>query len=110
MANVCDNCGETCYRTRYAGGKFLGVDCRCAKEARERRSAYVNPYGDLVLDHVVDERGNKVRVTSGRQLGEAEKRYDFAHVLHNMNAENQGPPQQKVFTPADFYRRKFRSA
>lgn len=106
MANLCGNCGETCYRTRFIGGKFLGLDCRCVKD-RAQASA-VNPYADLTLEHVYDEHGQPVRITSSRQLSEAEQRYNFASVVRNMDENNiDKPTQQPVFNVTDHYRRKF---
>jgi len=106
VANTCDQCGETCYRTRYIGGRYLGLDCRCVTDRTQASTA--NPYGDLTIEHVHDEKGNPVRVTSSRQLAEAEKRYNFASVVRNFDQANiDRPPQQKVFQVTDFYREKF---
>lgn len=105
--NACDQCGEQVFRTRFIRGKWLGLDCRCVRELPVDPGA-VNPYADLTLDHVSDEYGNKVRITSSRQLGEAEKRYNFASVTRNFNSDRiEQAPQQKVFTVSDMYKRKF---
>ncbi len=106
MANNCGKCGQPCYRTRFIGGEFLGIDCGCLQE-RRAQSAVV-AFGELTLDHIHDERGHKVRVTSLRQLQEAEKRYNFASVVANYDARNvDTPPQQKVFGVSDVYKTKF---
>jgi hypothetical protein len=106
--NVCDACGIPVHRTRLvqSTGKWLGFDCGCLSE--EIVKTTVNPYADLTLDHVHDERGQKVRVTSKRQLHEAEKRYHFKHHVANMNEANFGvAPSHRATTVADHYRRKF---
>lgn len=106
MANVCEACGETCYRTRFLAGRWLGLDCRCVTD--KAQASCNNPFGDLTLEHVFDERGNKVRITSSRQLAEAEKRYNFASVVRNQDSTNiDRPPEQPVFRVDDRYRRKF---
>ena len=105
---TCKQCGGTVGRLRLVGDGFVGVDCGCAGRTPLRKEAEKNVYSDLTLDHVFDERGNKVRVTSSRQLSEAQKRYDFASVVHSMNAENiDRAPVQKPMTVGDIYRRKF---
>ena len=106
MANNCDKCGQPCHRTRFTGGQYIGIDCGCLRE--QRTQSAVNPFGELELDHVHDEYGKKVRVTSLRQLQEAEKRYNFASVVANFDDSHvNDAPQQKVFSVADVYRSKF---
>lgn len=103
---TCDKCNEVVYRTRFIGGRFLGLDCNCVREARIQ--SCINVYSDLTLDHISDEMGNKVRVTSARQLSEAEKRYNFSSVALNMDSKNfDAPPQARVSTVTDHYQRKF---
>lgn len=103
---TCDKCNEVVYRTRFIGGKWIGVDCNCVQEARIQ--SCVNPYGDLTLQHVHGDDGKPVRVTSSRQLSEAEKRYNFSSVARNMDSKNfDAPPQARVSTVADHYKRKF---
>ena len=105
---TCKQCGGTVGVLRLVGDGFVGVDCGCASGGALRREAGQNPYGDLTLDHVSNERGEKVRVTSSRQLSAAEQRYGFASVVRNQNSENiNRAPQQKVFTVGDVYKRKF---
>jgi hypothetical protein len=106
VPNLCDNCGESVHRTRFTGGKFIGIDCRCFRE-QQIKSA-VNPFSDLTLEHIHDESGNKVRVTSLRQLQEAEKRFNFASAVANFDESHVNyAPQQKVFSVADMYKSKF---
>src|SRR5271156_6138989 len=91
-ALTCDECGEIVFRVRFTGGRFLGVDCRCVREAAVKTC--INPYSDLTIQHVHDEHGKPIHVTSARQLGEAEQRYNFASVVRNMDAKNfDAPPQ-----------------
>lgn len=105
---TCPECGATVCRERLVGDKFKGVDCGCAGKEMLRKEAEKNMYSDLTLEHVHDERGNKVRVTSSRQLSEAQKRYEFASVVHSMNSENiDRAPVQKPLSVSDIYRRKF---
>lgn len=108
MAQTCDGCGDPVFRTRLIGGKFLGIGCRCAREIRAALSV-TNPFGDLTLDHVHDERGKPVRVTSLRQLGEAEKRHNFSSVVLASDARNVDTPlQQRAPSMSDLYgQRKF---
>jgi hypothetical protein len=106
MANNCDNCGEACHRTRWINGRYLGLDCRCYTE-RVQASA-VNPYGDLTLEHVHGEDGKPIRVTSSRQLSEAEKKHNFISVVRNMDQQNiDTPPVNRIRTVDDVYKRRF---
>lgn len=99
MANVCSQCSKDVHRTRWSPGlsKWIGVDCGCLRE--QALQTTVNPFSDLVLDHVFDERGQKVRVTSIHQLREAEKRYHFSHhVANSMEANFNSPTQQQAYS------------
>lgn len=97
---TCDTCGKPVYRTKYFAscGKFIGVDCGCC--SLERAVLSVNgSFSDLTLEHIHDESGKPVHVTSLRQLREAEKRYHFSHRVANYDGENINiPEQQKVYT------------
>lgn len=107
MANLCEQCGEQCFRTRYVKGKFIGLDCRCYTEKVQAASA-VNPYGDLTLEHVHGDDGKPLRVTSSRQLAEAEKRHNFISVVRNMDQQNiDTPPVNRIRTVDDVYKRRF---
>ena len=111
MARACDNCGcTTNSRLRLQGGKFLGVDhCRCARAARARQSVN-NPFGDLTLEHVKEEFGNPVHVSSIRQLEQAERRLNFSSVILAQDERNiDAPPIQRTITVDSLYRRKFAS-
>ena len=105
-ALTCDECGEIVFRVRFTAGRFLGVDCRCVREKVE--ATCTNPYADLTIQHVHDEHGKPIRVTSARQLGEAEQRYNFASVVRNMDAKNfNAPPQARKQGIKETYQRKF---
>lgn len=104
---ICDNCEKPIYRKVFTGDRWLGVDCGCYRERRRAITA-VNPFADFQLEHVHDETGKPLRVTSIRQLSEAEKRYDFASVILNQDHGNvDDAPQQRVMTVSDVYKRKF---
>ena len=106
MAQVCELCGNTVYRVRRSGDKWIGEDCGCLRE-KVLQSTF-NPFGDLRLEHIYDEAGKPIRVTSLRQLQAAESRYNFASVVGNMDAANvDTPPQQRHMEVADMYKFKF---
>jgi len=67
--------------------------CRHCRSPRMRESL-VNPYYDLTLDHVHDHSGQPVRVTSLRQLQQAEKEFKFKSLVGNeREADFDKPPQ-----------------
>lgn len=111
MSQLCSKCGDIVYRARIdiSTGERIGYDCGCVRRPVELD--HDNPFrndGELVLQHIADENGNPVRVTSRRQLQEAEQRYDFNHVPTNMSKGNwDSPKQQKFYTVGDLYERKF---
>lgn len=108
MAQQCAECKRDILTTRWSPSKskWIGVECGCASQ---RLQGSVNsPFSDLVLDHVHDEAGRPVRVTSIHQLREAEKRYNFSHVVANQNEANiHTPKQSAAYNVGDAYRRKF---
>jgi len=112
MAQVCSGCGESVFRTRFSGGKWLGVDCGCSRDAIIVDSD--NPFrnnGELVLEHVHDSDGKPLRVTSIRQLEAAQNRLHFNHIPTNMDRANwDRPKQQRAYTVGDHYQRKFARA
>lgn len=108
----CDECLEPVYRTRFHHGrkKWLGVDCKCAREA----SIMVdmdNPFrtnGELTLQHIHGDDGKPLRVTSMRQLEAAQTKHHFNHIPTNMDRANwDTPKQQRVTTVSDRYKRRF---
>ena len=111
MSQTCGGCGESVFRTRFSGGKWMGVDCGCSRDAIIVDSD--NPFrnnGELVLEHV-HEDGKPLRVTSMRQLEAAQNRLHFNHIPTNMDRENwDRPKQQQAYTVGDLYRRKFARA
>jgi hypothetical protein len=103
MAAVCEGCGAETnqYTMRFFSGR-AHYECRVCSHPRHRASQCVNPYENLVLEHVHDEFGKPVRVTSRRQLQQAEKRYNFRSVVGNYLEENfDKPPQQRKMSPID---------
>lgn len=107
---TCSVCGERVYRACVlVTGETVGYDCRCAKTPVA--IDYDNPFrneGELRLNHVHDEQGKPLRVTSRRQLEEAQKKHNFNHVPTNMDKANwDSPKQQPVYTINDLYKRKF---
>ena len=112
MANICGQCGESVYRQLFDGKQWAGVDCGCY--GKNRRQAQVDAPGletafsDLTLEHIHGDDGRPLRVTSSRQLAQAEQRHKFISVVRNMDAQNfNDAPQQKVFRVEDVYKRKF---
>lgn len=105
MSQQCDTCGEMTerYILRLSSGKFY-TECKVCDQPRHSAPSCVNPYADLTLEHVTGEDGKPVRVTSKRQLLEAEKRYNFRSlVAHTYEANFDKPPQDKLANlhPAD---------
>ena len=60
------------------------------------RSSVANPYADLTLDHVHDETGSPLRVTSLAQMREAERRYRFRSLVANVDSVRHDEPPQMV--------------
>jgi len=112
MSQTCGGCGESVFRTRFSGGKWLGVDCGCSQVSLMVDAD--NPFrnnGELVLEHVHDSDGKPLRVTSMRQLEAAQNRLHFNHIPTNMDrADWDRPKQQRAYTVGDLYRRKFARA
>jgi hypothetical protein len=110
MAN-CSKCDKPIITQRLIGDKFLGVECGCAF-VRFMADAD-NPFrtaGELVLEHI-HEDGKPLRVTSRRQLEEAQKTHHFNHIPTNMDRANwDTPKQQRVWNVGDRYKRKFAGA
>ena len=111
MSQACGGCGESVFRTRFSGGKWLGVDCGCSQVSLMVDTD--NPFrnnGELVLEHV-HEDGKPLRVASMRQLEAAQNRLHFNHIPTNMDRANwDRPKQQQAYTVGDLYRRKFARA
>lgn len=106
MAQRCDGCGKDNYRVRFIGGKFLGTEC-CIRDIAIAAGA-TNPYGDLTLSHIHDEKGQPVRITSSRQLAAAEQRFNFSSVVRNMEQKNfDAPPTARRQGIGETYQRKF---
>lgn len=104
MAAICSICNKSTvhYRQRLAPTTpgirpAIIVTCHGCLNPRHAELAGTNPLGSLVLDHVHDEAGQPVRVTSLRQLRAAEQRYHFRSVVANQDASNfDTPPEHKT--------------
>lgn len=99
MSAICSNCARPTihYKQKLAPAgapadapKWIITCHACANPRHSELTA--NPLAELVMDHVHDESGNPVRVTSLRQLREAEKRYHFSSVVANQDAANFDTP------------------
>lgn len=95
MSAVCDNCGQTVARysqwpKEQPDGKYKFItSCYvCEHPQHAMASGAVRVFSELTLDHVTGEDGKPVRVTSLRQLREAEKRYGFRSVVANSDEKN----------------------
>lgn len=92
----CNKCGHqtTSYTMRFRAGS-IQYECHVCEHPPISDARVANPYGDMVIDHVLDEEtGKPLRVTSSRQLREAEKRYHFRSlVAHTNEADFDKPPQ-----------------
>lgn len=96
MSQICNACGEDTehyFMKQTLEGKFY-VECKICNQPRHSAPC-TNPYSDLTLTHVHDDEGKPVRVTSKRQLLQAEKRYNFRSLVAHMNEENFDKPLTK---------------
>lgn len=97
MPAICSNCGQstTRYTSKLLDGKFRDTCYVCENPRHNLFSGHgANMFSDLTLTHVTDERGQPVRVTSRRQLHEAETRYKFRHHAANYDEANWDKPPQ----------------
>jgi hypothetical protein len=75
------------------------------------RESVSNPFASLELDHVHDEYSNPVRVTSLKQLQDAEKRYGFRSLVANVDSSDHNkPPQLQPKSLAEQMNQPFRDA
>jgi hypothetical protein len=74
-------------------GEFVEY-CRVHDPANRRAlTAARNAFEGFTLDHVRDERGQKITVNSIKELREAEKKYDFVlDCATNDNGDTSKPP------------------
>ena len=111
MAQTCGSCGKENYRVVFVSGRsqWLGAECGCLRLQIGRDMD--NPFstsGELTLDHVLDGEGKKVRVTSLRELRQAESKHNFEHVASNNDRGNwDKPKQQPAYNIGDNYRARF---
>lgn len=111
MSQQCDSCHKDNYRVTFVAGRgqWLGTECGCLRIqiARDMDNPFATS-GELVLDHVRDGDGNKVRVTSLRELRQAESKHNFEHVASNADRSNWDKPrQQTAYNIGDNYRSRF---
>ena len=96
MSILCDDCGhETSrYITKFFGSK-VKTTCHVCEHPCHAIAQCKNPYENLTIDHVIDDHtGKPLRVTSARQLREAEKRLHFRSLIgHTAEADFDKPPQ-----------------
>lgn len=92
----CQKCNKPQYRLRWDKGVGVGTDCGCTLVDHSADSVN-SPYFELTLDHVFDEKGNKVRVDSLRQMSKVEERYGVIHACTSYS-ENYIQPDQKQHT------------
>ena len=112
---TCDQCGERVHRARVLlSGLTVGYDCKCTRVDAGMQVDFDNPFrtaGELRLSHIYGDDGKPLRVTSRRQLEEAQQKYHFNHIPTNMDRANwDSPKQQRVYNVGDRYRRKFQGA
>lgn len=91
---LCTDCNlpTTNYRQRLLpSGKFK-TTCNVCANPQHSLNAVATPLAELVMDHVHDEFGKPLRVTSLRQLREAEQRLHFRSVVANEDSQNFDTP------------------
>lgn len=96
---TCATCGEVTakFTTKFpANSSTPVITCSVCENPRHSLASGQGGsfFDELVLDHVHDESGQPVRVSSVRQLREAEKRYNFRHHAANMDQANWDKPPQ----------------
>ena len=100
MPDICDKCGHETTRSitlfdfdedRRLRGK--AVFCRVCRPVQNVNVAK-NPFENFTLDHVKDERGQKVTVNSLKELRAAEKRYNFALAVASDDGGTAAAPPQ----------------
>ncbi len=92
---ICDTCKQevsryTQWPVEQPDGRYcFATSCyACEHPQHSMQTGAVRVFSDLTLDHVTGEDGRPVRVTSLRQLREAEKRYHFRSVVANSDEKN----------------------
>lgn len=103
MSEICESCGEDTprYVMKFYSGR-AHYTCHVCEHPRHSRVGQVNPFANMILEHVTGEDGKPVRVTSRRQLEAAEKKYHFRSlVAHSWEENFDKPPQLAQEHPAD---------
>ena len=93
---ICSRCGHdsSSFSVRFTARGPQRVCRHCTSP--QARDSVVNPFASLVLDHVHDDQGRPVEVTSLRQLQQAERRYKFRSLVANeREADFNKPPQHR---------------
>lgn len=109
MSATCQSCNHEVQRyvTKFHASGAITTTCHTCEHPVHSSTVGAIPSDGLVLDHVLDESGKPVRVTSLRQLREAETRYHFRSLIgHTDEANFDKPPQQPTGTIADFMTRE----
>jgi hypothetical protein len=104
---ICDECQrEADHYVRKLTKTGFRTQCRACKTGRVRPSVY-SPFADMRIDHVHGHDGKALRVTSLRQLYEAEKEFKFKSCVgHTDEARFDDPPQQTKDTAHDIMTRE----
>lgn len=99
----CGKCGHdtTSYTMKFRANS-VQYECHVCEHPPISDARCANPFSEIVLDHVTGEDGRPLRVTSSRQLREAEKKYNFRSlVAHTDEANFDKPPQRNQESIAD---------
>ena len=92
---LCDCGHDSSSFTVQRGARGMKRVCRNCRNPRLRESVF-NPFAALELEHVSDDMGQPLRVSSLRQLREAEKRYEFKSLVANeRESDFDKPPQHR---------------
>lgn len=89
MPVICVTCHHetSSYATKFRAGKVIN-SCKVCEHPPTQDRSVANPYSDLVIETVTGEDGKPLRVTSKRQLLEAEKKYHFRSTVAHMEEKN----------------------
>ena len=95
-ATICTDCNQPTlnYRQRLLPSGRWKITCNVCANPQHSNLAVATPLAELVLDHQHDELGRPLRVTSLRQLREAEQRLGFRSLVANEDARNFDRPPQ----------------
>ena len=93
-ATICTDCHLPTqnYRQRLLPSGRWKITCNTCLNPGHSSLAVATPLSELVMDHVHDELGRPLRVTSLRQLREAEQRLHFRSIVANEDSANFDTP------------------